>query len=307
MLDDGEMPGTIDLGHAESWMDQSVFQDIYVEVNVLTFVFSGSFAENAFQDAAFHFTDVQLDVGIDALNSASLDAANSDAGYGQHIRQAVDQQTDTRINLLQLLVTGDVRENALEGLDFYFDGVEIDVRVATANDADLTAVNHAARLPGEAGQGSGADQQVVDQRIHAEVNVLTFEFSGTFGGDAFREADFYFTDLWIGARVDAVNSVALSATDGSPGGGTAGRTTGQAVSQFTGSEFSDLNFDYSGVYDGDAFRDADFAFNGVRIEAVIGPVNDATLPAANNAGLGLDVSSPPPPQTGMDSLDLVWA
>lgn len=310
MFEDGQVTEAVGPSSAEAWIDQSVLQDIYIDINVLTFVFSGSFAQNAFRDAAFHLANIRLDVGIDALNNASLVAANGDgSGYAQHIDQTADQRTGTQINLVQFLVTGDVQENALEGLDFYLDNVEIDVRVATTNNADLTAVNQATSRFLEEGGGSGAELQA-DQRIHAKINALTFEFGGTFGGDAFREADFYFTDLWIEARVDAINNAVLTATNGSPGGGTAGWASDQPASQLVQREFNELNFSYGEVYNGDAFRDADFTFSGLRIEALLNLVNDVALTAAQSIGLGFDAPSELPQAevwSVSDEPDLVWA
>ncbi len=310
MFEDSELTGAVGPSSAEAWMDQSVFQDIHIDINILTFVFSGSFAQNAFQDAAFHLANIRLDVGVDALNNASLVAANGDgSGYAQHVGQTADQRTGTQINLVQFLVTGDVQENALEGLDFYLDNVEIDVRVATTNNADLTAVNQATSRFLEEGDGSGAELQA-DQRIHAKINALSFEFSGSFGGDAFREADFYFTDLWIEARVDAVNNAVLTATNQSLDGAAPGWASDQPASQLTQSEFNELNFSYGEVYDGDAFRDADFTFSGLRIEALLNPVNDIALTATHGAGLGSDAHDQPPQAEAWsvpDEPDLVWA
>lgn len=301
MFDDGGMAEISDPSRDGGPVDQSVSQEIFVEINVLTFVFSGSFAQNAFQDAGFHFANIQIDVDLTALNSASLYAADSDAGDGALARQSADQRTDTQVNLLQFVFTGDVRDNALDGLAFYFDGVYTDVQVVTANDADLTATIQSIGLPGSTGYG-GADQSV-DQRVHAEVNVLTFEFSGVFDGDAFREADFYFADLWVGPRVDAANNASLSAT-------AAEGSAGQAVSQATGAAFRDWNFEFDGIYGGDAFRDADMRFEGIRVEALIDVVNDIALVAPGV--VGHEVGGPSLPldaEAGAPSNDpaLVWA
>ncbi len=269
---------------------QDLVQEIYLEVNVLTFVFSGTFSGDAFRDAGFHFSDLWIGAQIGAANEADI-GAEADA-----VVLEVDQNSDIEINVLNFLFTGDVQERAFDGLAVYFDDVRTEVWVAETNDARIRALGipHADGRP-EYVSGSGQEiVQSADQEIRLAVNLLTFEFSGTFGDDAFRDADFHFSriaaDLWVDVR----NTAGLMAAGDDTGGDVA-----QTLSQQEDATFGLLNARFDDTYEGDAFRDADIHVADIGVGVRLAATNDALLEVGGDRRIESAGGILPPDVTGV--------
>ncbi len=275
-------PEAAEPGHAHREEARAVEQDIIVEVNVLNFLFDGVFTENAFRDSVFYFTDVHIDVQIDAENRALLTAGSESADHAGHL----GQQTLTEVNIFSFQFLGDVRDYAFENVQFYFDGIEIDVGIRAANGGDLVATNGAHLVAEGEGAGGGAGGPIApafDQRAGLDLDVLVFAIGGTFGGSMFQGEVFDVTDLSLHLRAEVANAADLAVGNG--GGGDAEGWIAHALGQRAVASVDVLTFEFSGEFSGDAFREAEFRFTNLAFDLRIDAANTAAL-AAGDAGSG---------------------
>jgi hypothetical protein len=204
---------------------------------------------------------------------------------------AADQHADVEVNVLNFLFTGEVRDRAFEGLAVYLDDVRIDVRVDTTNDAQTRVVgvlNPAGQPEAMGGPGQEIWQRA-EQQLDLAVDLLAFEFSGTFGDDAFRGADFHFSRIGLDLSMDVRNAVGLMAAGDEAGGDIA-----QGLDQQDGATFGLLNARFDDTYQGDDFKDAEFHIADISLGMHVTAANGALLWAGEEQRIETAGGIPPP-------------